>query len=447
MSLKVVSGAGVGAAAVVVGLWLAGPQALGVANADTAATDSMSVSAGPAEPGSASGDESSPARPGAGRGGRGVKPSESVVSGVRPRASADVTSVRQIPAGEAVRGSVRASVSVKPAAAVPEVAVAVPSAAAVVADPVRVPAREQRGAAVREEESLDASQEALVALQNFFDTSSDWVETLPAGPVTDFLSGALLSTRSALFPDGAGFGASSGGVDGQTVCGFKGCRYVSAISAQVPGQGWYHNAKRWVDITGLPRPTILGTSGAPIISWIKNGQYSNDGVQGMITNKTPDPIVVMVGTGNEVSDQYPKAILLPNDWMPYQLNEEGNIFIYRYSGDASPDPIPYSNRYVTVTLKDPFTFIERPSVSFQGPSGYREDPRSFSEGDVWTFTEVWTSTNSGWNSIDNSIWVRREHDGWYVRTSQEYFDLFRDPNKPETSDWAIFNINVLKLEM
>jgi len=431
------SGVRVGAAAFAVGLWLAGPQALGVANADTAAADSTSVSAGPTEPGAVSGNEGSRARSAAGRVGRGVKPSESTVSGVRPLASVAVTSVRQIPAGEAARRSVRASVSVKPAAAVPEVAVAVPSAAAVVADPAWVdaawvPGREQRGAAVREVESLDASQEVLVALHNFFDTSLDWVETLPGGPVTDFLSGTLLSTRSALFPDGAGFGASSGGVDGQTVCGERGCRYVSAISAQMQGQGWYHNASGYQLDTGQPRPTILGTSGAPIISWTRSGQYSDDGVQGMITNKTADPIVVMVGTGYGVSDQYPKAILLPNDWMPYQLNVEGNIYIYSYSGDASPDPYPYSSAYVTVTLRD--TFIGRPDVSFQGPSGYFRAPRSFSEGDVRTYTDT---------GFD--LWVRREHDGWYVRTSQEYVDLFGNPNQPETSDWAIFNINVLKL--
>ena len=313
--------------------------------------------------------------------------------------------------------------------------VAVPSAAAVVADPVRVPARAQRGAAVREAPLFDASQEVLVVLHNFFDTWSDWVETLPGGPVTDFLSGALLLTRHTLLHDGAGFGASSGGVDGQTVCGERGCRYVSAISAQMQGQGWYHNASGYQLDTGQPRPTILGTSGAPIISK-RIGEYSDDGVQGMITNKTADPIVVMVGTGYGVSDQYPKAILLPNDWMPYQLNEEGKIFIYSYSGDASPDPIPYSTSYVTVTLRDPFTFIELPSVSFQGPSGYSEGPRYFSEGDVWKFTDT------GYNVI----WVRREHDGWYVRTSQEYLDLFGNPNQPETSDWAIFNINVLRLQ-
>ena len=171
------SGVRVGAAAFVVGLSLAGPQALGVANADTSAADSTSVSAGPTEPSVVTGQTSSLARPAASRGGRGVKPSESVVSGVRPRASADVTSVRQIPAGEAARRSVRGSVSVRPVAAVAdrrnsvavtppgfggsvplvpdvvsgvsEVAVAVPSAAAVVADPARMPARAPREAAVR----------------------------------------------------------------------------------------------------------------------------------------------------------------------------------------------------------------------------------------------------------------------------------------------------------
>jgi len=201
------------------------------------------------------------------------------------------------------------------------------------------------------------------------------------------------------------------------------------------GQGWYHNASGYQLDTGQPRPTILGTSGAPIISWTRSGQYSDDGVQGMITNKTADPIVVMVGTGfMGVQDQFPKAILLPNDWMPYQLNDEGNIYIYNYSGFASPDPFPYSNRYVTVTLGDPF--IGRPKVKFQGPSGYREGPTLFSEGDVRTYTDTGIS-----------LWVRREHDGWYVRTSQEYVDLFGNPNQPETSDWAIFNINVLSLNL
>ena len=75
------SGVRAGAAAFVLGLSLAGPQALGVANADTSAADSTSVSAGAAEPSAVSGDESSPSRAAVGRGGRGVKPSDSVISG------------------------------------------------------------------------------------------------------------------------------------------------------------------------------------------------------------------------------------------------------------------------------------------------------------------------------------------------------------------------------
>jgi hypothetical protein len=215
---------------------------------------------------------------------------------------------------------------------------------------------------------------------------------------------------------------------------------VSAISAQVPGQGWYHKSENIND--GQQVPTILGTSGAPIIyGRTRNGGYSEDGVQGMITNKTDVPIVVSVGAavqsqiadyGKSFSNNNPKAILLPNDWMPYQLNELGTITIYRYSGDASPDPPvlwdSLRDSYMTLTLKDPW--IGRPVAYFDGGA-----PNTFSEGDTMTHS----------NRDGQSIWVRREHDGWYVRTSQEYMDLFGDPNYAQTSDWAIFNINVLSI--
>ena len=230
MPFKVVSGAGVGAAAFVVGLALAGPQALGVASADTAAADSTAVSA---EPGAVSGDEGSPARSAAGRGGRGVKPSESTGSRVGPRASADATSARQTPAGEAARRSVRGSVSARPVAAVadrrnsvavtppglagsvpsapsvpvvmsgvPEVAVPVPSAAAVVADPARVPARAQRGVSTRAAvRPPDLTSVATVNAQinSGFDSLANLLTGLPQGPVADFLGGALLLARRSLF--------------------------------------------------------------------------------------------------------------------------------------------------------------------------------------------------------------------------------------------------------
>ena len=41
-----------------------------------------------------------------------------------------------------------------------------------------------------------------------------------------------------------------------------------------------------------------------------------------------------------------------------------------------------------------------------------------------------------------SFRVRREHDGWYVRTSQAYLDRYGNPNASGTRDWAIFNVNV-----
>ena len=227
------SGVRIGAAAVVVGLSLAGPQALGVASADTAAADSKSVSAEPAEPGAVSGDEGSPARSAAGRGGRGVKPFESTVSRVGPRASADATSARQTPVVEAVRRSVRGSVSARPVAAVadrrksvavtpsgfgapvlsvpsvpdvvsgvPEVAVAVPSAAAVVADAARVPGRAERGAAVRvavQPATPPVMQALNTAITNLFDSTATWLSDLPASPARDLISGALLLVRRTLF--------------------------------------------------------------------------------------------------------------------------------------------------------------------------------------------------------------------------------------------------------
>ena len=253
MPFKVVSGAGVGAAAVVVGLSLAGPQALGVANADTAATDSTSVSAGPADPSAVS------ARSAVGRGGRGVKPSGSTGSRVRPRASADVTSAQQTPVVEAARRSVRGSVPSVPnvVSGVPELAVAVPSAAAVVADPARVAARAQRGAATRAAvagagvsatvpdglqnvveyvsgnilDSLHKSTARVVttataaavvvagpsspapvesgettvfgkinaAINGVFDSVTNVINALPLGVFGDFLTGALQLVRRSLF--------------------------------------------------------------------------------------------------------------------------------------------------------------------------------------------------------------------------------------------------------
>jgi hypothetical protein len=473
MPFKVVSGAGVGAAAVVVGLSLAGPQALGVASADSAATDSTSVSAGPAEPSAVSGNESSPSRPVAGRGGRGVKSSGSTVSRVGPRASVDVTSARvargsasvkdpavtssrQRPSASSTRAQSAASgQSFNPAAAesievgqaeadvlldAPEVT-AVPLAVLGAADGAVEPARAQRGAAVRVRAGtpIDSSQEALVVLHNLFDTARTWVETLPGGPVTDFLAGALLLTRRTLFPNGDAVGN------------------VTANLPTEPPPGFDTGTNMWYQST----PTLRGTAGAPLLgSYWQTGhpfRYQDDGVQGMITNKTNEPIVVRASQSCGFSrfcttedKRPPQAILLPNDWMPYQLDESGYLSFFAYDGySAIPDPTGKS--VAEIYFRDPFLLFEQPSAQFfvqlDGPRNWAETgPMYFIDKDrpVWTGgrryydeSEAHVESYGGF-----SFWVRREHDGWYVRTSQAYLDRYGNPNVPETRDWAIFNINV-----
>jgi len=94
MPIKLAKGSVVGAAAIFAGLSLAIPQALCVAAADTAATDSTSVTTGPADPSAATDQVSSPTHPASSRRGRGVKPSESTASREQPLASAGTTSAR-----------------------------------------------------------------------------------------------------------------------------------------------------------------------------------------------------------------------------------------------------------------------------------------------------------------------------------------------------------------
>jgi len=261
MPFKVVSGAGVGAAAVIAGLSLAGPQALGVANADTAAADSTSVSAGPADPSAVSGQTSSRARPAASRAGRGVKPSESVVSRVEALPSADVTSARVDRGLTVLRDQAVTPARHRPAASsnrvqsatsrlsvfgaavaepsdggqaeadvlldAPE-ATAVPLTVVGAADGAAEPGRAMRGAATRvrpdtrfaAKPSLGVPVAVLLdqqvvraqaSVRQYLDVADQWLAGLPANPVTDFLSGALLLVRRNLFPEVA---ITSGGERG-----------------------------------------------------------------------------------------------------------------------------------------------------------------------------------------------------------------------------------------
>ena len=433
MPFKVVSGAGVGAAAVIVGLSLAGPQALGVANADTAATDSTSVSAGPADPSAVSGQTSSPARPAASRAGRGVKPSESVVSRVEALPSADVTSARVARGLTVLRDQAVTSARHRPAASsnrvqsatsrlsvfgaavaepsdggqaeadvlldAPE-ATAVPLTVVGAADGAAEPGRAIRGAAIRglgDRAPGSFGDQAVESLYNMFDSASIWLNTLPAGPLTDFLQGALLLARRAILPYGGGVSLGQYNLPTE------------------PARDFNTGDKLWYEYT----PTLQATPGAPMQGGAR-AILDQDGVQGRILNNTPYAIVVKSSRAGSM-----QAVLLPGERMPYQLSGGGGFDFYRYDGSATP--VKQRATY-GLWLSDPF--IGYPSVSFQIP-GSTVGTRSYSEGD--SHYEIWG---------DTTFWVKRENDGWKINASQAFLDRYPDPNTWATSDWAIFTIHI-----
>ena len=507
MPFKVVSGAGVGAAAVFVGLSLAGPQALGVANADTAATDSTSVSAGPADPSAVS------ARSAAGRGGRGVKPSGSTGSRVRPRASADVTSAQQTPVVEAARRSVRGSVSVRSVAAVadrrksasvrsaaaaasglqPEstsaewarsagrgdkaavgvainalvvghsatdVAVSVPEVPAATASAVAgrtyvraVPSRSQgevtdstaAGFATVPDhvqylvESF--SRRIADSLHSFFDSATNWLATVPEGPVTDFLSGALLLARRTLLPTGYDLGVSAYNPPTEIAPDFptEGCQ---GGSSGMCFYNWYDVATNYSDAGRNIRlgPVLRGTNGAVFTG--QGGVGTSDGVKGIITNMTNQPIVVattfVMGPVNPIPKKA-MAILLPNDWMPYQLNESTLDFyainLTTYKPNRLPEPSPQTGR-AQLYLKDPFFGTASANFFANGQSKGDFSPR---EGEVVNFV------GDGYDTGDIRLTVRRLEDGsWDIPTSAAYLHRYYRP-PDNNKDWAIFNIDIKRL--
>ncbi|MEI7914141.1 MAG: Ig-like domain-containing protein [Mycobacteriaceae bacterium] len=216
----------VGAAAVALGLSLAGPQALGVATADTGDTDAAAAAS--ARPQRVAprgvGPEARAARvSGAAAAASGAR-SDVVVRG--PRASAARTAVvisapvaassDSTPAAAPV---VAARVAQVPAAAVSVPAAVVPgrSASSVNAD---VPSAASSGLGDWAQGVADTvalfqyevqtvladpvgSIQAVIdtGVNTVFDTLDQWLSSLPANPITDYLSGALLLVRRSLFDE------------------------------------------------------------------------------------------------------------------------------------------------------------------------------------------------------------------------------------------------------
>jgi hypothetical protein len=179
---------------------------------------------------------------------------------------------------------------------------------------------------------------------------------------------------------------------------------------------------------------------------------SADGVQGMITNKTGTPIVVQSAlsmkddgggnsdTGRPVpvkSTRTAMAILLPNEWMPYRLNDSGTLQFYPIdlaSYDPTTLPVRPQTGFADVYLEDPFFFWQKPIVRFSANGVGDGVDYTFQEGAIVNFA-----------AQGIQIWVRRQHDGWRVPAFQAYLHRYFDPNTSATTDYAIFNIDVKSL--
>ena len=486
-------GVRVGAAAFVVGLSLAGPQAVGVAAADSADADGGAASVSEDAPGS-------PVRVG-----RAVPPRLSAVNGARRGAVApdSVSLGTPTPAAVAPARLGRASASVKSAAASPSrmqsgstsgarvagggaaavvggasgvgdsrlsaaaVSVGVAAVPAAAAASAAVAGADVSGVASRLPGEVTAgtpgdsvtvpeglqyvvesvSGNILDSLHNFFDSASTWLATLPGGPVRDFLGGALLLVRRTVFPSGPNPFVSG---------------YDSTVGTYDPSVGTYRPPTEiapdfdtanfaWYNVKGgtLPQrvlgPVLEGTDGAVMRS-TDGGANFEDGVQGMITNMTGKPIVVQ---NEKIGGQFPTsmAILFPNEWMPYQLISTGTLQFYpidltTYNPSTLPErPKPGllgAPNVADLYLQDPYLWYQKPFVVFwANRQDLQPGARSeFNEGDIADFS-----------SPDGTIQlrVRRQHDGWQVPASPAYLNRYPNPNTSRTSDYAIFNIDVRSL--
>jgi len=222
------SGVRAGAAAFVVGLALAGPQALGVASADSSDVGSVSVGAADA----AAGNQSEPAKSAAlRRAGRhaatsAVDRTESASKSPNGAAALKIpvgrtrsTAGRSLqPSSAKVSAVITSAAATDDASAVSDlvtVADAPDGAASMAAKTrarpeTRFAAKPSLGVPVAVLLDQQVSR-AQASVRQFLDVADQWLAGLPANPVTDFLSGALLLVRRNLVPEVA---ITSGGGQG-----------------------------------------------------------------------------------------------------------------------------------------------------------------------------------------------------------------------------------------
>ena len=233
-------GVRVGAAAFALGLSLAGPQAVGIAAADSTDADSPSVSAGPhaatATPPAAGrrsavratrspGSTASVATPSPRAAATTISPEDgpSITTSRTARATrsaaARTQTRRQTSGAAAVSSTERPGSAVSPSAAqvqasrVPAPGAAQPvggaatapavtqNVVAAVSSPAPVAAITAQPAAAALPAPGQAIATATVRVARAFDRIGNWLSRLPATPITDFLSGALLLVRRTLLPN------------------------------------------------------------------------------------------------------------------------------------------------------------------------------------------------------------------------------------------------------
>ncbi len=192
-------GARVGAAAVVLGFSLAGPQATGVAAADATDADSPTLTAGPAsESGHATTRPGRARRPGA----HAASATPARHAANRIKAAPDSVPDRPAPAA----ATVAPDLGTGPAPVTPR------SRRSRAAVPVshQIATAQSSPVAAGQSAMMTAPLNTLVS--TFFDSAAHWLSGLPSGPITDFLQGALVLVRRTVLSmlPAAGAGQSTG---------------------------------------------------------------------------------------------------------------------------------------------------------------------------------------------------------------------------------------------
>ena len=267
-------GAYVGAAAFVVGMSLVGPQAAGVASAEGrgSAPGPDANSASDSGPRATRGAARTP-RPAASRtatptwGGTAVERGSEHVPAAKPSLSRGraQTPAQPAPAATAEPRASRPS-ALLPRTVVPVAATAQPSApapAAAVSAPSAPAAAADTGCAACWGRTAPTAGQAInTVINHLFNSTFDWLATLPAGPISNLLEGALVLLRRSLFLSPEGVSTTTVGnslridVNTGSVAYFR----QDGTSLQVSGDPSFRGAKTF-DATTVSTVTVVNDPG------------------------------------------------------------------------------------------------------------------------------------------------------------------------------------------